>query len=189
MHAPINHRKIMKFNCLGLLLLVALLTGFRAQAAGSGWDDWKGLLGNWVAADSAGKPGKASGGDCSFTMELQGATIVRKNHAGYPATKDRPASNHDDLMVIFHRGDAVRAAYYDSEGHEINYSAAFKASEKSWTFLSDSTPGAPRYRLTYTQASPTELKLRFEVAAPDKPDAFHTYIEATLKRPVTSTKP
>jgi hypothetical protein len=40
----------------------------------------------------------------------------------------------------------------------------------------------PRFRLFYTQTSPGELKLKFETAPPNSPEAFKTYIEATLKR-------
>ena len=175
------------------VLLLACLTAatFGASAQSSGknkWSDFEGLLGNWVAADSSGAPGKANGGACSFSLDLQGAVIVRKNHADYPAPGGRPASTHDDLMVIFHRGDAVLANYHDSEGHEIAYAVIAKPVEKTWTFVSDAAAGAPRYRLTYTGVSLTELKLKFEMAQPDKPDAFRTYIEATLKRQATSSK-
>jgi len=56
--------------------------------------------------------------DATFELSLNGRVIVRKNHAEYPATKDRPIVTHDDLMIIF--ADAVtkqlRGFYTDSEG-------------------------------------------------------------------------
>ena len=73
------------------------------------------LLGNWTAA-----PGAAGEtGAFSFTAEVQGQTIVRKNHADYPASAGKPASRHDDLMVMAVEHGAVHAAYYDNEGHVI----------------------------------------------------------------------
>ncbi len=165
-----------------LVLVISASTSFAQGPKKDEWADLKGLLGNWVGEDSAGAPGKASAGGCSFATDLQGKVIVRKNHSEYPAANGRPASVHDDLMIIFHRGSAVRAAYYDSEGHEINYAVAYNAADKSWTFVSDRTSGAPRFRLIYTQSSASELKLKFETAPPDSPEAFKTYIEATLKR-------
>lgn len=161
----------------GLLMPVLSL-----QAAPPNWDDWKPLLGSWGAADSAGAPGKASAGLCSFSLDLQGQVIVRKNHAEYPAANGRPASVHDDLMTIFQRGAAVRAVYFDSEGHEINYAGTWNDQTKTWQFMSDATSNGPRYRLTYTQVSPQQLKLKFEVAPPGKPDDFKNYIEATLEK-------
>ena len=170
-----------------LLLLFACLVAVTVVAsaqssAKSKWSDLEGLLGTWAGINSGGAPGKADTGSCSFALDLQDAVIVRKNHASYPGANGRPASVHDDLMVIFHRGDAVRATYYDSEGHEITYAVTCKPTDKTWTFLSDLAVNSPRYRLTYTGISSAELKLKFEVAPPDKPDAFRTYIEATLKK-------
>lgn len=153
------------------------------------WADWQPLLGNWVAVDANGVPGKPSDGGCSFSLDLQGAVIIRKNHAEYPATNGRPPIVHDDLMMIFHRDDTVRAFYYDGEGHEINYAGSYRAPDKSWTFVSDSVAGVPRYRLTYALASPQELNLKFEIAPPGAPETFETYINATIRRdaaPVTA---
>lgn len=48
--------------------------------------------------------------------------------------------------------------------------------------LSEPTPGEPTYRLTYIRSGPDALSIRFEVAPPDKPDQFQTYIEASAKR-------
>jgi hypothetical protein len=172
----------MKTKFYSLLCFGFMLACWRVPATEAIWDDWKALLGDWVGVDSAGKPGKASDGCCSFSLDLQGKVILRKNHAEYPASEDRPAAVHDDWMVLFRRGVAVRAFYYDSEGHEINYAASFDAKEKAWRFLSDPLADTPRYRLTYTQVSPQHLKLKFEVAPPGKPDAFQTYIEAALQK-------
>jgi hypothetical protein len=181
-------KSILSFPLLALALMINLSLVRAGEAGADKWADWQFLLGDWVGADSAGAPGKASAGGCSFAVELQGAVIVRKNHAEYPATKDRPAAVHDDLMTIYRQGNLVRADYFDSEGHVIHYTATRRAADKSWVFLGDVVAGQPRFRLTYTETSPTELKLAFEMTAPGKPDAFQPYISATLQRPSKSAK-
>jgi len=41
----------------------------------------------------------------------------------------------------------------------------------------------PRYRLTYAKSGGSNsIKLKFEIATPDKPDGFNPYIDATLHR-------
>ncbi|HVM94134.1 MAG TPA: hypothetical protein VMT67_15030 [Terriglobales bacterium] len=67
------------------------------------WAAWEPFLGTWQGAGS-GQPGQGSG---EFTLErhLQGGVLVRHNFAEYPATKDKPASRHDDLMVIYGDGE------------------------------------------------------------------------------------
>ena len=48
---------------------------------------------------------------------------MRRNHAEYPAAKDKTAIRHDDLMMIYSEGDdkPPEAVYADSEGHVIHY--------------------------------------------------------------------
>jgi hypothetical protein len=168
-----------------LLLCAAFLMGPLAQtqaAASAGWEGWKFLLGQWVG-EGSGQPGQGSGG-FSFVLDLQGKVLVRKNHADYPATKDRPAFSHDDLMVIYHEAGppAARAIYFDNEGHVIQYDASFSEDGTTWVFLSDAAPSAPRYRLTYTKEKNGMLGIKFEIAPPGKPNAFSTYIEARARR-------
>ena len=168
-----------------LLLFLAFFMAPPAQAqkaASAGWEEWRFLLGRWVG-EGTGQPGQGSGG-FSFTLDLQGKVLVRKNHADYPATKDRHAFSHEDLMVVYHEEGqpAARAIYFDNEGHVIHYGASFSVDGTTWVFLSDATPSTPRYRLTYTKEKNGRLGIKFEIAPPGKPDAFSTYIEAQARR-------
>ena len=80
-------------------------------------------------------------------------------------------------------GDKLKADYFDTEGHVIHYGITAAPNGKSIEFLSDAVPGSPRYRLTYTMLDrPDSLKLKFEIANPDKPNSFVAYIDATLHR-------
>jgi hypothetical protein len=148
----------------------------------SPWENWSFLLGEWVGSGS-GDPGQGSGG---FTLkpDLQGKVLVRTNYAEYPPAKDRPAYRHDDLMVIYDQtpSDQAYAMYFDSEGHVIRYEVQVNPSSKTAIFLSGADPGSPRYRLTYSAAASDTLSIKFEIAPPDHPEEFKTYIQATAKR-------
>jgi len=130
------------------------------------------LLGDWDAAHA--KPEDATG-KTTFQRALQDRVIERKNLAEYPAASGKPASRHDDLMLIYATGDAIRADYFDSEGHVIHYAVTSPASNQA-VFVSDAAPGAPRYRLTYKLGQDGQLEGQFEIAPPGQADAFKPYL-------------
>jgi hypothetical protein len=76
---------------------------------------------------------------------------MRRSHSEYPASRDKPAFRHDDLMMIYWEGDnkAPEAVYADSEGRVIHYECEVSSDGTIVRFLSRAAPGAPRYRLTY----------------------------------------
>jgi hypothetical protein len=90
---------------------------------------------------------------------------------------------HDDLMVIYRDTPeaALRAIYFDSEGHTIRYEVQAPP-DGGVVFVSGPEPSAPRYRLTYTRVDWDHLKIKFEIAPPGKPEQFATYIEAGARR-------
>ena len=157
-----------------------------AQAPGLGSDEtWKALdslVGTWVG-EGTGEPGQGSGA-FSFSWDLQQKVLVRKSHADYPATKDRPAFSHQDLILVYQEPDTrqSKAAYFDNEGHVINYLVAVSPDAKSIVFLSELKPSTPRYRLTYIMTSKDRVEMAFEIAPADKPDSFKTYIKAGARR-------
>src|SRR6266481_7240139 len=80
--------------------LLLLVNPVRAQKSlTNSLDDLRFLIGEWEGAGGGG-PGSGKG-TFSFTSDLQNKVIVRRNHAEYPATADRPAVRHDDLIVIY----------------------------------------------------------------------------------------
>jgi len=139
------------------------------------------LLGEWEALPGADST--AGAGTASFSVALQGRAIVRVSFAEYPAARGRLATRHDDLMVIFAEGDAVRADYYDNEGHVIRYGVTARGPGEA-VFVSDVVPAEPRYRLTYLLAPDGTLGGRFEVAPPGAPEGFRTYL-SWMTRPVS----
>jgi phage-related tail fiber protein len=124
---------------------------------------WQGI------GDQAG----ATGG-FTFSATVQDRVIVRTNYSNTPATAGSPASRHDDLMVIYVEGDAVKADYFDNEGHVIRY--LVQPRPGGVVFVSEIRPGEPRYRLTYTRADDATITGGFEVAPPGRPDEFAAYL-------------
>jgi len=164
-----------------VFLLGFLLAATQTQAQRKDlWADWAAFLGTWQGAGS-GEPGQGRG-EFSFAPELQGTVLVRHNFAEYPASKDKPAYRHDDLMVIYPGADnhKTRADYWDSEGHVIHYEV--ELSPGKLMFVSDPAQAGPCYRLTYVKTGEDELKLTFEIALPADRNRFKTYIEASARR-------
>jgi hypothetical protein len=165
-----------------MVYLFLSLAAFSQSQAKNDWAGWDFLLGEWVSGESNGVPGSASSGSFTLAPDLSGKILLRKNHAEYPASNGRPAIVHDDVMIIYHEGGAAKAFYTDSEGHVIRYGVNLSTDGKKLVFLSEKTSGSPQYRLTYVNVQPGTVKLLFEMAPPDKPEEFKTYVEAVVKR-------
>jgi len=154
-----------------LVLLVMSAGASVAAGAPAAFKPFEFLLGRWIGiGDQAG----ATGG-FTFALDVQDHVIRRTNYSDTPAGPNRPASRHDDLMVIYVEGTTAKADYFDSEGHVIRY--VVDATPKTVVFVSEAKAGEPRYRLTYRRgASAGTLDGSFEVAPPDKPDTFAPYL-------------
>lgn len=146
------------------------------------WKPLEFLLGEWVA-EGSGHPGQGSG-SFSHALELQGKILVRKNRVDYPATKERPAYHHEDLLVIFPDpgGKRTRAMYWDNEGHVILYTVESSPDSNRVTLVSDPSPSEPRYRFSYAREGADWLGTKFEIAPAGKPDSFSTYVTGTAQR-------
>jgi len=131
------------------------------------------LEGRWVGEGSL--PGAS--GEFSLEKSLGGKILLRKNIARIPGPDGKPAV-HEDLMVIFGESGALKADYYDNEGHVIRY--AVETSPDQARFLS-SGPG-PRFRLSYLRGGEDSLEIRFEIASPDKPEQFKVYQSGKARR-------
>jgi hypothetical protein len=167
--------------CLGFLFLAAFAAAQQAKAPDV-WAPYKFLVGTW-AAEGHGEPGEGKGG-FTFRIELQGKILERRSRVDFPASPQRPAFAHEDLLVVYRDAGATpnRAIYFDSEGFVIHYTTTFSADGKVLTFLSDGGPQAPHQRLTYVQNADGTLKVKFELAPPGKPEAFTTHVEGVAHR-------
>lgn len=170
--------KIIILPLLVLFILTSVLSA--QQTITPKWDSWDFLLGEWTG-EGGGDPGKGVGG-FSFYYDLQKTILIRKNYSEYPATENKPAFRHDDFMVIYQENKSTRATYWDNEGHVINYTVEFTEDTNSVIFISDIIPSSPRFRLIYTKQHENTVCITFEIAPPEKPDAFSKYIEAVAHR-------
>lgn len=162
------------------ILAVALLIGLAhavVRADTGALSSLAFLIGDWQAVDTP--PGES--GAFTFTLAVQDHVMVRTNEATYAATADRPASRHDDLLVIYGERGSLKADYFDNEGHVIRY-AVRPAAANVVVFTSDPSPDEPRYRLTYSAAADGVLLGSFEIASPSAPDTFKPYLSWKARR-------
>jgi len=184
-------RRILLLSLISLSLHTAIgQTGApTSQKTSASLEPLKFLVGKWVG-DGTAETGQPGGGFCSFELKLQDQALVRNNHSEYPATKDRAAIMHDDLMIIYpdRARKQLRAFYTDNEGNLIHYTVTASSDGTGAVFLGDAEPGQRRYRLTYTTTEPGRMTVTFEMAPPDKPDGFHKFIEGKLRRSPETTQ-
>lgn len=161
-----------------LLFLAFIAVSSATHAQQPGLSPLQFLLGTWEAEPSS----SGTVGSTTFAPDLQGKVIVRTNHAEYPPAGGRPAIVHDDLMVIYAEpAKPLQADYYDNENHVIRYVIS-SGPLGGVIFLSPSVAGTARYRLTYTPVTADRVAGQFEIAPPDKPEAFSTFLRWFMRR-------
>ena len=164
-------KKIYAPFILSLLLTNALL----AQSPEKGWEKWQYLIGEWKG-EGSGQPGSGAG---MFTLKpkLGGSILERKGKTEIGATATQPATIHEDVMIIYknREGNPVRSIYFDNENHVINYDISY--SDNKIILTSEPNPAAPRFRLIYEMLENKLMNTRFEMAMPNAPEVFKTYIE------------
>jgi hypothetical protein len=93
-----------------------------------------------------------------------------------PAPVDRKSKRHREC-----EHDALRADYFDNEGHVIRYMVESPVAGQV-TFVRDVKPNEPRYRLRYAANADGTLSGQFDVAAPGQPDGFNPYLKWSARR-------
>ena len=174
---------VLKPSLIGMALcLSGVLQAQQSASANPALKKFAFLIGDWVG-EGNGQPGQGTG-YFSIKPDLDGRILVRKNHTDYPATPQKAAFTHDDLMIIYadRPGELSKAIYTDNEDHTIHYTIAFSDDQKTIIFTSAVTAGMPTFRLSYTQVDAATLTLKFEIAPPGKPDAFNPYLEGKVHR-------
>jgi hypothetical protein len=149
-------------------------------AAASAVDPFAGLrflVGEWTAGSGGGAPGQATAGGFTFRLDLDGRVAVRRSFSEYPPRPgEARGPRHEDLTVVRAGDGALKATYWDNEGHEIEYAVTTAPGQA--TFLS-AGPG-PRFRLEYREAKPGEVTIDFAIAPPGAD--FTTYVSGTARR-------
>lgn len=157
-----------------LLLFMVASQIAKAQQPANAWEQWNSLIGEWVG-EGSGQPGQGEG-KFSFATDLDGKILVRKSLTTYPETANTKSLVHEDLMIIYPGGSGApqEAIYFDNEGHIIRYKVSF--TENAVVLTSDKSPNAPRFRLSYLTIDLKTVDVKFEMASPQAPDDFKTYV-------------
>jgi hypothetical protein len=151
-----------------------------AQSPKPDWSPYQFLIGDWIG-EGGGAPGQGTGG-FTFSLDLQNQILVRKNYADYPATPDKPAYRHDDLLIVYQiPGQPSRADYWDNEGHVIHYTIEIPR-DSVVAFIGDIVTDQPRYRLVCELRPDHRMRITFDIAPANKPQEFQEYIEAFAHR-------
>lgn len=160
---------------IALLLLSAVPVRAEPVPINDPWADLRFLIGDW---DTQPTPGLISG-HFSLKEDLNGAVLMRRNHAEYaPKPGESEGIVHDDLMIVYREDGKHRALFTDPEGHVIHYSIT--TGTHSAQFESDPVPDAPRYKLLYEEKNPGVVKVTFWIAPTGK--EYSTYVTGTVKR-------
>ena len=160
--------------CL-FVALVSMSGAVRAQATGP-LAPLEFLIGRWDAIPDA----SGNIGTCTFSLSLQDQVIVPTNPADAAAAAGRPASKHDDLMVIYVESKVLKADYYDNESHVIRYVVQSRG-PNDVVFQSDAA-SEPGYRLSYTLQPDDTVKGQFDIAQPGKPGAWSAYLSWDMRK-------
>ncbi|MDR3506590.1 MAG: hypothetical protein P4L64_01705 [Caulobacteraceae bacterium] len=170
---------------IGLGVIVALLSAPMVEARAS---DLKGpledvsfLAGEWNGArGQVFDTGGTSTGRSSFTAEVGGMVLLRRDHTDLFDKVGKPQGGFDQMMWIYPEGNALRADYSDGQ-HVIHYVRTQVTPGHSVMFMSEAQPGAPTFRLTYTLTAPDALTVSFDMAPPGQAE-FHSVAQGELQR-------
>ncbi len=148
----------------GLLLAITVSARAAGPAAGlaPGLAGIGFLVGHWssripgVVAETGG----TSTGTISFTPEVGGHVLLRRDHLGLLDRSGRAAGGFDILMMIYPEAGTLHADYSDGQ-HVIHYASALVRPGRSVSFTSAASPGAPTFRLAYTLVGADTLDIAF----------------------------
>jgi hypothetical protein len=168
----------MKTTIIALAVTLLGLTSISFGQQDTAWGKWNWLIGDWVG-ESSGAPGQG-GGRFSLQPDLDGNILVRKGHAEYPATNDKPRIVHDDITIVYldNAGHPSKAIYFDNETHVIHYAITY--SENSILLTSGKVQGMPIFRLTYELLDTETIRVKFAMSQDG--ENFRTYTEGTCKK-------
>ena len=170
--------------CAALLASLLLAIPAAAQTAGlkPALVDIGFLVGHWSSSTPSKvvDTGETSTGQISFTPEVGGSVLLRKDHVSLHDRSGKPAGGFDIIMMIYPEAGTLHADYSDGQ-HVIHYTSALVTPGRSVAFTSAASSGVPRFRLSYTLLSPTTLDIDFSMAPPGD-GTFHPIATGAAQR-------
>jgi hypothetical protein len=163
----------------GMALSLLLAAAPAAAGAADPWAPLRFLVGAWKVESGGGRPGEAVGGGFTFAIDLDGKVAIRRSRSEYAARPGQAKGTvHEDLMVIYPKGNGLQALYWDDEGHVIRYAVRSEAG----TLIFESDPGAPgpRFRLVHARRGAEVVEIAFSIAMPGK--GFEPYVTGLARR-------
>ena len=142
------------------------------------------LVGSWDSGEGkVADTGGTSKGGSVFTVESDGAAILRRDHTELFDKAGHPSGGFHQTMLIYSDNDRLKADYVDGEGHAIHYAAVKMVAGKSVTFMgvNDARDRGPTFKLTYDMKAPGMLAVDFGMTPPGGSE-FHAIATGTLKR-------
>ncbi len=130
------------------------------------------LVGDWKDESRTGQPGTATASGESWRVDLGGQVLIRMGWCEFPATAERGAFRHEDLLILYPEGEEeMRGIFWDNEGHTIHYPNVTMLPDGNGILLSSerATPG-PRQQLRYVFERPDRLTATFSLLLPGSPD-------------------
>jgi hypothetical protein len=151
------------------------IAGLSAQTDSSPLKPLAFLEGTWEAKTQQGTAGATAAGTYTFVKELGGHILAR-----HSATADckGPTSfdcDHNDLFYVYQDGQALRAIYFDNEGHVIHYNVM--SGPNNAEFLSDPSIPGPQFRLVYDRKDAV-MSGKFQMRMPGQTE-WKSYLEWT----------
>ena len=135
------------------------------------------LHGTWTA-EAQGNAGVSASGTYTFQMELGNHVLARQStYTGCKGPEDFNCA-HGDLLYIYPEGPdhALKAIYFDNEGHVIHYSVSVPEPSTAILLSDPATPG-PQFRLIY-QLHDATMSGKFQIRMPGQQN-WTSYLEWT----------
>ena len=139
------------------------------------------LVGSWEAKTTGGVAQAQAAAAYTFRLELRDHVLARHSRSGACISYDDVECQHNDLLYIYPAatGQTLEAIYFDNEGHVIHYAVTIPK-PGTVVFLSDSSPTAPQYRLSYIFLDGV-MSGQFELQMPGQTQ-FTSYLEWSGKQ-------
>jgi hypothetical protein len=157
-----------------MLSVAACAGGQSATTATDPWASLRFLTGTWEAKTGGGTAEAKVIGIYSFQLELNDHILARHSSS---ASCKAPADfncEHSDLLYLYPEGSAIKANYFDNEGHTIHYDVTTPTPTTA-IFLSDPATPGPQFRLVYERKDAI-LSGKFQMKMPGQAE-FKSYLE------------